>query len=86
MKHLKKVLIWYLFFAVYIAIFCGLFVGIPEEALHRSIFGHAREVSEIDWDNTHMTILLVLDALLTGMCIFTSSVIIDKRSDDRRIL
>lgn len=86
MKHLKKVLVWYLFFVVYIAIFCGLFVGIPEEALYKAIFGHAREVSEIDWDNTHMTILLVLDALITGICIFTSSVIIDKRSDGRRML
>jgi len=80
MKHLKRVLLWYCFFSVYGAIFCLLYIGIPEIKLYEFIYGHGKEISEIGWDNTHMTILLVLDLIITGFCIFMISVFLDKDS------
>lgn len=86
MKHLKHVVVWYLFFLVYVAIFCGLFIGIPEGELYALIYGHSRQVSEVDWDNLHMTFLLTLALIITGICIFSTSVWVERCSSRRGVI
>lgn len=70
MKHIKKVITWYLFSISWICFFLLFFIYLPEKKLFDLIYPGVTEMDPNTWDHTHMTVIFVAALLSNGIFIF----------------
>jgi len=78
MKHIKKVITWYLFAISWVCFFLFIFKYLPENKLFNLIYPGVKEMDPSAWDNTHMTVIFIGALLLNGIFIFFMSMIMER--------
>lgn len=78
MKHIKKIMTWYLFAMSWVCFFLLLFRYLPEKKLFDLIYPSIKEMDPNTWDNTHMTVIFIAALLLNGIFILSVSMIMER--------
>lgn len=78
MKHIKKIITWYLFAISWVCFFLLLFRYLPEKKLFDLIYPSIKEMDPNTWDNTHMTVIFIAALLLNGIFILSVSMIMER--------
>lgn len=78
MQHLKKVVFWYFFAAIYAVIITLLFILLPEQRIYTFLSGGNREIDSIIWENMYVTALLIIALVINGFVIFFISLLLKK--------
>lgn len=78
MKHIKKIITWYLFAMSWVCFFLLLFRYLPEKKLFNLIYPSIKEMDPNTWDNTHMTVIFIAALLLNGIFILSVSMIMER--------
>lgn len=78
MKHIKKIITWYLFAMSWVCFFLLLFRCLPEKKLFDLIYPSIKEMDPNTWDNTHMTVIFIAALLLNGIFILSVSMIMER--------
>lgn len=78
MKHIKKVITWYLFAISWVCFFLFIFKYLPENKLFDLIYPDVKEMDPSVWDNTHMTVIFTGALLLNGIFILFMSMIMER--------
>ncbi|APR33226.1 hypothetical protein BTW28_20790 [Citrobacter freundii] len=78
MKHIKKIITWYLFAMSWVCFFLLLFRYLPEKKLFDLIYPSIKEMDPNTWDNTHMTVIYIAALLLNGIFILSVSMIMER--------
>lgn len=78
MKHIKKIITWYLFAMSWVCFFLLLFRYLPEKKLFDLIYPSIKEMDPNTWDNTHMTVIFIAVLLLNGIFILSVSMIMER--------
>lgn len=78
MKHIKKIITWYLFAMSWGCFFLLLFRYLPEKKLFDLIYPSIKEMDPNTWDNTHMTVIFIAALLLNGIFILSVSMIMER--------
>ena len=78
MKHIKKVITWYLFAISWVCFFLFIFKCLPENKLFDLIYPDVKEMDPSVWDNTHMTVIFMGALLLNGIFILFMSMIMER--------
>lgn len=78
MKHIKKIITWYLFAMSWVCFFLLLFRYLPENKLFDLIYPSIKEMDPNTWDNTHMTVIFIAALLLNGIFILSVSMIMER--------
>lgn len=78
MKHIQKIITWYLFAMSWVCFFLLFFRYLPENKLFDLIYPSVKEMDPNTWDNTHMTVIFIAALLLNEIFILSVSMIMER--------